>query len=141
MIRAVSSAILLFATSQALANESEKKAKAPTHMSMFFDNQGNPLNQDGSKMDVAGSSASWDISAHVGGKAGANFAKTNSVSALEQIIALNVYRVQDLEIVFDVLTSFPAHCTCCLGKKDTTTPTCPEGCLKVIDDLIPGYIQ
>merc|ERR1712127_187024 len=82
-----------------------------------------------------GAAVEWEISQY-NGQPGYNFRKTNPLSALEQIVALNVYRIGDLEIVFDILTAFPAHCTCCLGKKSEVVAPCPDNCLSLIDEFI-----
>jgi len=66
MIRTISSAVLLAGFGQALGlaeveqgNPGNPKNAPPSGMSFFWDESGNPLNADGSKMDIAHQRVAW----------------------------------------------------------------------------------
>ena len=112
MLRTASAAALMVASSQALGLVSTNlaEASAESQLILKYDTDGNPRNIDGSKLDIEFSMQNF------GALTGDD--DFTALEGIEQVLAATIFRIQELEIVFEILEKFPAHCTCCLGKPE-----------------------
>ena len=108
MLRSITPAAMLLAYCNAVGLETNASAESATELSLKWGSDGDPRAADGSKYDVEFHRPSFFMTTK---------ADVDAYTGLEQVLASTIERIQQLEIVFDVLEKFPAHCTCCLGDK------------------------
>lgn len=136
--RSIGAAAMMVATCQALGLLTTQTG--PNGLAWGWDNDGNPHEQSGAKLDIFWARSKFERLATLpdGTPDVVKQASIDPVIGFEQALAATVYRIQEIEVVFDVLKAYPAHCTCCLGDRDGTLVETTLDPVGKPDDVVGG---